>query len=87
MEKCFKCAYAREIPGNAHLSCTRLFKDGAEPPKLNPHGVANGWATFPVNFDPVWLSNCGGYAKEADPKKVRKADPFFDLASMLRYSR
>ncbi len=26
--------------------------------KLNPHGVENGWAMWPVNFDPVWVDNC-----------------------------
>lgn len=26
--------------------------------KFNRHGVANGWAFFPFNFDPVWLIEC-----------------------------
>ena len=29
--------------------------------KLNSHGVKNGWATFPIDFDPIWLENCDGF--------------------------
>lgn len=30
--------------------------------KTNPHGVANGWCNWPLNFDPVWLENCNGFS-------------------------
>ena len=26
--------------------------------KLNEHGVKNGWAEWPLNFDPVWVERC-----------------------------
>jgi len=29
--------------------------------KLNPHGVASGWAMWPINFDPVWVDDCKAY--------------------------
>ncbi|RUP42177.1 MAG: hypothetical protein EKK63_02450 [Acinetobacter sp.] len=25
---------------------------------LDPHGIKNGWANWPVDFDPVWVSDC-----------------------------
>lgn len=25
---------------------------------LNPHGVKNGWADWPLEFDPVWVEEC-----------------------------
>ena len=25
---------------------------------LNPHGVRNGWCTWPIDFDPCWVSDC-----------------------------
>lgn len=28
---------------------------------LDPHGVKNGWAMWPLNFDPVWLESCDGF--------------------------
>ena len=33
---------------------------GAERPlvSLNEHGVKNGWAAWPLNFDPVWVEDC-----------------------------
>ncbi len=26
--------------------------------KLNPHGVKNGWANWPIDFDPIWVDEC-----------------------------
>lgn len=23
--------------------------------KFNQHGVKNGWCTWPINFDPIWV--------------------------------
>lgn len=23
---------------------------------INPHGAASGWANFPVNYDPIWVT-------------------------------
>lgn len=32
--------------------------------KANPHGVKNGWAFWPYNFDPIWITNCKGFEKK-----------------------
>lgn len=36
-------------------------------PPLNieaiPHAISSGWFAWPINFDPVWLTNCDGYVK------------------------
>ena len=24
--------------------------------KIDPHGAASGWANFPVNYDPIWVT-------------------------------
>ena len=78
---CYQCKYRGNAPGSAHSCCrypgndTGLFgffalvnKDNAA--KLNiradDHGIRNGWFIWPINFDPVWLTNCDGFeAKEA----------------------
>jgi hypothetical protein len=26
--------------------------------KLNDHGIKNGWASWPIDFDPVWVEGC-----------------------------
>jgi hypothetical protein len=32
---------------------------------LNPHGVKNGWAEFPWNYDPIWVEGeCRYYSKK-----------------------
>ena len=25
---------------------------------INPHGIKNGWASWPLNFDPIWIDEC-----------------------------
>ena len=30
-------------------------KEGEQVLKFDPHGVRNGWCTWPINFDPVWV--------------------------------
>jgi len=32
--------------------------------QLNPHGVRNGWAMWPANFDPIWVTNCNCFEKK-----------------------
>ena len=32
--------------------------------KLNSHGLKQGWASFPLDFDVIWLENCDGYEKQ-----------------------
>ncbi len=29
--------------------------------KLGEHGIMNGWANWPLDFDPVWVAECSGY--------------------------
>ncbi len=34
--------------------------------KANFHGIKNGWFVWPVNFDPVWLEHCDGFAAKTE---------------------
>lgn len=27
----------------------------------HPHGIRNGWFSWPFNYDPRWLRNCDGF--------------------------
>ena len=75
---CYTCKYRGEVPGSAHSSCNStgdssiamyvamfIEKSGCnfENLRLNPHGVKNGWAFWPVDFDPVWVEHCNFYEK------------------------
>lgn len=33
--------------------------------KINPHGRKNGWANWPLDFDPTWVSECHFYLPES----------------------
>jgi hypothetical protein len=32
--------------------------------KFDPAGIRNGWALWPINFDPVWLRHCFFYKEK-----------------------
>ena len=32
--------------------------DGTSAVKINPEGVKNGWASWPLDFDPKWITSC-----------------------------
>ena len=34
--------------------------------ELNQWGVKNGWAMWPIDFDPVWIDNCKFFSTKDD---------------------
>jgi len=32
--------------------------------RADSHGVKQGWFIWPVNFDPIWLTNCDGFEEK-----------------------
>lgn len=34
--------------------------------KGSPHGISNGWFTWPVDFDPTWLEVCSGFTSNEE---------------------
>lgn len=65
--KCHECKHSKTIPGDCHLGCQEGLdqclsgKAGNIHVSLNPHGVQNGWALWPFNFDPIWVDNCNSF--------------------------
>lgn len=48
-------------------------KETGEPVvKLDPHGVKNGWAAWPVDFDPIWIQECKFYKNKNDEHSKTK---------------
>ncbi len=41
-----------------------LTSDGKNLVELNPHGIKNGWANWPLDFDPVWVDDCKFYSEK-----------------------
>ena len=48
------------IVGQRSLAMTKLGVT------VNQHGAANGWAMWPMNFDPVWIESCNGFKEKPD---------------------
>ena len=30
---------------------------------FEPHGVANGWCNWPLNYDPIWVKSCNQFVE------------------------
>ena len=70
---CYTCLHRGTLPGDAHSECTEGLKQclsGLSKSEvtirvsLNPHGVRNGWAMWPFNFDPIWIDSCNSYVNK-----------------------
>lgn len=50
MKQCYSCKHRRKVSGNAHIACAKPDPDM----KGDPHGIKNGWWSYPFLFDPTW---------------------------------
>ncbi len=67
---CYTCKNRRTIAGDSHSMCIArtLTQAMKQPSPLYPtfaeHGINMGWAFWPLNFDPVWMDECGLYEEK-----------------------
>ena len=70
---CYKCKHKGTVVGSAHSSCnypgtSSRFMDFGSMKNIeikgDPHGIKMGWFIWPINFDPVWLTNCNGFEQK-----------------------
>lgn len=70
-KNCHSCKYKKDVPGSAHVACTRINPAL----RFHKHGVKNGWANYPFNFDPIWMEGqCAQFTKVGE---VYPLEPFF----------
>lgn len=79
---CYLCRHRRPIPGDEHSFCTHpesnpialiaimthhvaVFKTGLRVAG-DPYGIQSGWFLWPMNYDPLWLTECNGFESQAD---------------------
>lgn len=54
---CYECKYHSIVPGSSHhIYCSASIKSNLHIPQFDPHGVKNGWAFYPFDFDPIWMT-------------------------------
>ena len=46
------------------LGVAKLSTEDEDLIDLDPHGVKNGWANWPLDFDPVWVNKCNGFTEK-----------------------
>jgi len=59
---CSTCKHKIQNPYSHHIACGCI---GAVV-RGDKHGIKNGWFTYPIDFDPVWLKYCDSYEKDED---------------------
>ena len=56
-----------EKPGELINTISSIFAPESNPVAkklnitMNQHGIRNGWCSWPMNFDPIWINNCQGF--------------------------
>lgn len=61
--ECYSCIHKRNVPGDAHIACSKPDPEV----QGNPHGISHGWFFYPVNFDPIWKeSNCRNFENKSN---------------------
>lgn len=46
------------------LHQVKMISSGKDLVELDPHGIKNGWANWPLDFDPVWVTDCKFYVSK-----------------------
>lgn len=63
-----QCAHP-ELDGKGHvLAIACIMTEGQFLPfnlRGNTHGIRNGWFSWPIDFDPVWLESCTAFEKKS----------------------
>jgi hypothetical protein len=83
---CYACKHRRDLPGSAHSQCgpggmrgllvgILVGRGELQGPTLNPHGVRNGWANWPLDYDPVWVEYCTGFTPKGSATVPDRATP------------
>jgi len=59
---CDTCMFRGQNAGTHHANCSKktAMLD------VNPHGIENGWATWPLDFDPIWIDSCDSYVNKSE---------------------
>jgi hypothetical protein len=68
--RCSNCVHKIKHGHTHHIGCK---KDTAIV-GLSPHGVANGWACWPLNFDKIWIEHCDSYTDGKNVQLVESAN-------------
>lgn len=79
-KNCYNCAYKQNIPSNCHKQC--IFDFSKSDKRVNIH-LTQWSASFPYNYDPIWINSCEAHSTERDENLVRKNNPLGDLLSLL----
>lgn len=63
------------------IPTVKLNGDDVPVVQFNQHGIKNGWASWPFNFDPVWLEFCVFWVNDQIEKEIKEAN---DAESSVR---
>lgn len=67
--KCNTCIHKNNgVSGSSHVGCSNKFAIV----DISNHGIRNGWAFYPIDFDPIWIESCDSYMNKDDKIELAK---------------
>jgi hypothetical protein len=87
-QKCRTCVYRQTLSGTHHLGCSKsMLNPGVITAlvQINDHSFNNGWASWPFDFDPIWIDSCDSHLqKEIIPFETRE-EYMKELQKLIQY--
>lgn len=86
--KCRTCVYKAEFSGTHHLGCSKSMLNPSVITALvqvNDHGFNNGWASWPFNFDPIWIDSCDSHLQEKIKPFQTKEEYMVEIQKLVMY--
>ena len=71
-EVCTDKAQAKGLEFLLAFGGKEILVNGKPAVDLDPHGIRNGWASWPIDFDPTWVRSCALYKKKNSENELNQ---------------
>jgi len=70
---CTDKAQAKNLEFLLAFGGQEILVNGKSAVDLDPHGIRNVWASWPIDFDPTWVRSCAFYKSKESKNEIRTA--------------
>lgn len=82
--KCNGCKFNKgNNPGTHHISCGK--KNAIV--TVNEHARANGWASWPFDYDVIWLESCDSYTNDTQYDNLNDLEQRMLIQGFVLYTQ
>lgn len=87
-KKCQMCVHKIHLSGTHHLGCSKsLLNQGVVTAlvQVNDHAFNNGWASWPFNFDSIWIDSCDSHLPEKIIPFESREEYMIEIQKLIMY--